>query len=159
VDAAPLLDALARAGRTLAVAESFTGGLLLDTLTHVPGASAVLRGGLVAYADDAKVRLLGVPRGVLATHGAVSEATARAMAAGVRDLFEADYGVATTGIAGPGGATPLKPLGLSHVAAASRGELHADATTHRGDRQHVKAAAVAQALVILGRLLDAEGIL
>jgi nicotinamide-nucleotide amidase len=96
---------------TVALAESCTGGLIGHRLTNVPGSSAYLRGAVVAYADEAKERLLGVRRATLAAHGAVSEETAAEMAAGARRAFGAALGLATTGIAGPGGGTPEKPVG------------------------------------------------
>ena len=105
-----LLRALAERKLTLAVAEGDTGGLLLQQLTAMPGSSAVVLGGVVAYADSLKCELLQVPRDLLQQHGAVSAEAARAMAAGVRQLAGADIGLATTGIAGPGGATVSEPL-------------------------------------------------
>jgi nicotinamide-nucleotide amidase len=109
---------LRRRGRTLAVAESCTGGLLAERVTSVPGASEYFRGGVVAYADAAKTALLGVPRELLEAHGAVSVMVARAMAEGVRERLGADLGVATTGIAGPGGGSERKPVGLVCLALA-----------------------------------------
>jgi nicotinamide-nucleotide amidase len=113
-------------GRTLAVAESCTGGLVAGKLTDVPGASSYFLGGVVAYANAAKVSLLGVPEPLLAAHGAVSEPVARAMAEGVRQRFGADLGLATTGISGPEGGSPEKPVGLVHLALADAAGSHAD---------------------------------
>src|SRR5207253_8703595 len=96
---------------TVALAESCTGGLVAHRLTNVPGSSAYVRGALVAYANSAKQDLLGVRRETLAAHGAVSEETAGEMAAGARRAFGASIGVSTTGIAGPDGGTPEKPVG------------------------------------------------
>jgi nicotinamide-nucleotide amidase len=112
--------------RTLAVAESCTGGVIAQELTEVPGASDYFLGGVVAYANEAKTRLLGVPAQLLAAHGAVSEPVARAMAEGVRERLGADYGLATTGIAGPTGGTPEKPLGLVHIALARAEGTHSE---------------------------------
>lgn len=109
---------LAEHGRTLATAESCTGGMIAELLTAVPGSSAYLRGGVVAYANAAKTTLLRVPEALLAEHGAVSEPVARAMAEGARARFGTDYAVATTGIAGPTGGTKEKPVGLVVVALA-----------------------------------------
>lgn len=105
---------------TLAAAESCTGGLVGHRLTNVPGSSVYFLGGIVAYADDAKERLLGVRHGTLYEHGAVSEATVREMAHGVRHALGADIGVAVTGIAGPGGGLPDKPVGLVWLALSAR---------------------------------------
>ena len=106
-------------GRTLATAESCTGGMIAELVTAVPGSSAVFRGGVVAYANEAKTALLGVPEALLSEHGAVSDPVARAMAEGARARFGADYAIATTGIAGPTGGTADKPVGLLYVALAT----------------------------------------
>lgn len=105
---------------TLAVAESCTGGLVGHRLTNVPGSSAYFLGGVIAYAYEAKERLLDVPHNTLYEHGAVSEETVRAMARGVRRALGADIGVAVTGIAGPGGGLPGKPVGLVWIALSAR---------------------------------------
>jgi nicotinamide-nucleotide amidase len=111
-------ELLSRRGRTLAVAESCSGGLISERITSVPGASDYFLGGVTAYANEAKTALLGVPEALLAAHGAVSEPVARAMAEGVRERFGADYALATTGISGPGGGSRDKPVGLVFVAFA-----------------------------------------
>jgi len=113
-----LAEELGARGLTLALAESCTGGLVADTITNVAGSSQFLLGGVVAYANEAKEKILGVPAETLAEHGAVSEEVARAMARGARRLLGADLGLGITGIAGPGGATPAKPVGLVHIAVA-----------------------------------------
>ncbi len=105
-------------GETLAVAESCTGGLIAESVTEVPGASECFLGSIVAYANEAKRALLGVPEALLAEPGAVSEQAARAMAEGVRERFGASYGLATTGISGPGGGSEEKPVGLVYLALA-----------------------------------------
>ena len=111
-----LVQALTAAGRTVAVAESCTGGMITARITDVPGASAVLLCGVCTYADRSKVDLLGVAKETLAAHGAVSEETALEMARGIRRRSGADIGLATTGIAGPAGGSPEKPVGLVYVA-------------------------------------------
>ena len=111
-----LLDVLRARRSTVAVAEGDTGGLLLELLTAVPGSSAVVLGGVVAYHDDLKRSMLGVPGELIGAHGSVSEEAAAAMAQGVRSATGASLGLATTGIAGPGGATATKPVGLAFVA-------------------------------------------
>lgn len=148
-EAVVVIEILSRRGQTLAVAESFTGGRILDALTDVPGASRVLRGGLVPYDNHWKVHHLDVREGDLVVHGAVSEEVAIAMAQGVRRRFETDYGLATTGIAGPTGATAAKPMGLSLVAVASTRRARADRRVHNGNRTDVKARAAQQTLRLL----------
>jgi nicotinamide-nucleotide amidase len=114
---------LRRRGRTVAVAESCSGGLLAQRFTSVPGASDYFVGGVVAYANETKTALLGVPEDLLEEHGAVSEPVARAMAEGVRERLAADFGLSTTGISGPAGGSEAKPVGLVCVALA-----HAEGT-------------------------------
>lgn len=117
---ARIVGELLRAGHLkLATAESCTGGLVGDLLTNVPGSSDYYVGGVVAYAYEAKTTLLGVPADLLMAHGAVSEETARAMAYGARDRLGADVSISITGILGPGGATPTKPVGLVYIALLS----------------------------------------
>lgn len=119
-----LCEALAERAATVCVAESCTGGLVQALLTGVPGASAVFRQGFVTYSDAAKENQLGVPRALLAEHGAVSRATAEAMALGAARASGAELALAVTGIAGPAGGTPEKPVGLVWFATVHRGEVH-----------------------------------
>lgn len=148
-----VLAGLRGRGETLAVAESCTGGLLGARLTDVAGASDVFRGGVVSYADAVKRGLLDVPAADLAAAGAVSEAVARAMARGARARLGADWSLAVTGIAGPGGARPGKPVGTLHLALAGPGgerhERHQAGWDRDGNRQF----AVRQALTLLWRCL------
>jgi nicotinamide-nucleotide amidase len=116
---------LANRGLTIATAESCTGGLIAERLTDVPGSSAYFLGGVVSYSNEAKTAMLGVPAAVIESEGAVSEASVRAMAEGVRERFGSDFGIATSGISGPGGGTPEKPVGLVWIALAT-----ADSATH-----------------------------
>jgi PncC family amidohydrolase len=140
---------------TLMVAESATGGLIQDTITSVPGSSAFYLGGVVAYADELKQRLLQVPARVLQQDGAVSEPTAAAMALGVRLLLDADFGLATTGIAGPTGGSPEKPVGLVYVAIAHRGfETITRKFTFTGSRTENKRHFGETALQLLVDTLD-----
>ncbi len=136
-------------GLTVATAESCTGGLLADTITDVPGSSGYMLGGVVAYADRVKERQLGVAAEMLATHGAVSVQVVRAMAVGVRERFEADLGVAVTGIAGPGGGTTAKPVGLTYVAVAGRAGVEVRRFVWAGDRGANKRSSVVAALELL----------
>ena len=145
-----VLKALADRHLTLAVAEGDTGGVLLDGLTAVPGSSAVVLGGVVAYHDDLKRTLLGVAPELLQRCGSVSAEVADAMAHGIRRVSGADIGVATTGIAGPGGATPLKPVGLAFVAAASAEVSLVREHQWQGDRHtNRRASAHAAAQLVL----------
>ena len=114
-----IVDRLTERGETLALAESCTGGFLAHRVTNVPGASAVFLAGFVTYANEAKERALSVDPALIRAHGAVSEEVARAMAEGARRLARADYALATTGIAGPGGGTEQKPVGTVFIALAS----------------------------------------
>jgi PncC family amidohydrolase len=106
-------------GLTLAVAESCTGGLISHRITDVPGSSAYYQGSVISYSNEVKERVLHVQRDTLERHGAVSEQAAREMAQGVRDVLYADVGLAVTGIAGPDGGTPEKPVGLVYIALAA----------------------------------------
>ena len=121
VGAAALLDRFRAAGLRLATAESCTGGLIAGLLTEIPGSSTVVERGFVVYSNDAKVELLGVPAETLAAHGAVSEATARAMAEGALKASRADVAVSVTGVAGPDGGSAEKPVGLVWFGCARRG--------------------------------------
>jgi PncC family amidohydrolase len=141
--------ALRRAGLTVAVAESCTGGLLGAVLTAVPGSSDYMRGGVIAYADDVKAEHLGVSRHLLVTHGAVSEEVARAMAHGARVRYGASTGVAITGVAGPGGESSSKPAGLVYVAVETLSVT--ECTRLHGDhgREENRSRAVHKALAML----------
>ena len=119
--AVELIERLRAAGLMLATAESCTGGLIAGLITSVPGSSDVLDCGFVTYSNDAKTRMVGVPPELIAGHGAVSEEVARAMAEGALKHSSADIAVAVTGVAGPGGGSVLKPVGLVHCAAARKG--------------------------------------
>ena len=139
---------------TLALAESCTGGLLAGRIASVPGCSAYFRGGIVAYANDVKTALLGVPRRLLAERGAVSEPTARRMADGARRRLRADVGVATTGIAGPAGGSAAKPVGLVFAAVAGPAGVVARRFDFAGGRAAVQSAACRAALGLLRQYLQ-----
>jgi PncC family amidohydrolase len=134
---------------TVSVAESCTGGLVGSRLTDVAGSSTYFLGGVVAYSNDAKVKLLGVRRETLAQYGAVSEQGAREMAEGVRRCFGTDIGLAVTGIAGPGGATKDKPVGLMWLALAAKESTQARSIRLAGDRLQNKAEAAEQLFSLL----------
>jgi nicotinamide-nucleotide amidase len=151
-------ELLADRGETLATAESLTGGLVGSTVTDVPGSSAYFDRGYVTYAYDAKREELGVARETLDEHGAVSGPVAREMAAGARDHADTTWGVSTTGIAGPGGGTAEKPVGLVYVGVAyaapwGTGEsfVRSVRAEFPGDRDAVKRASVERALAELVR--------
>jgi len=133
-------------GRTIALAESCTGGLVAGRLTHVPGVSQVFLEGLVTYGDAAKTRLLGVPEELLRTVGAVSEEVARQMAENVRERSGADLGVGITGIAGPTGGSPEKPVGTVHVAVATAARTTHTRLSLRGGREQIRGRAAQHAL-------------
>ena len=148
-----VLDAARTQGLSLATAESCTGGLVASRLTSVPGSSDVFRGGVIAYADDVKEHELGVGRSVLSQHGAVSAETARAMADGARARLGVDVAIAVTGIAGPGGATEDKPVGLVFLHAAGPDGEEARRIDLPGDREMIRGRAAAAALHLVRRLL------
>jgi nicotinamide-nucleotide amidase len=149
-----VLDLCRKRGLALATAESCTGGMVAERLTSVPGSSAAFLGAVVAYSDGVKARELGVPAEVLERHGAVSAQTAAAMAAGVRDRLGADVAVAVTGIAGPGGGTAEKPVGLVYLhVEGPEGQRSADFVLP-GDRDSIRRRATVTALHLVRRLLE-----
>jgi PncC family amidohydrolase len=131
---------------TLATAESCTGGLIAHRLTNVSGSSAYFLGGIVSYSNEAKAQLLGVGQGTLETQGAVSEATAIEMARGARRVFNADIAVSVTGIAGPGGGTPEKPVGLVWIGLSTHEGEQAQKFIWDQDREGNKAESAEAAL-------------
>lgn len=140
-------------GLTVAVAESCTGGLVADAITDVAGSSAYFAGGVVSYGNAAKETLLDVPSDVLAAHGAVSAQVARAMAIGARQRFQADVAAAVTGIAGPGGGSEAKPVGLTYVAVADEAGVDVRRYLWSGDRAANKASSAAAVLELLAERL------
>jgi PncC family amidohydrolase len=157
-DLAARLQAACIARRlTVATAESCTGGLVSHLMTEVPGSSACLRGGIVAYADDVKTGQLGVPADVLAAHGAVSAQVAVAMAVGVRARLGTDLGLGLTGVAGPEGGTEAKPVGLVYVAVAGAGPADVRRFLWSGDRSHNKLESARVALEMLLEHAEAAG--
>ena len=148
-----ILDDLRRRGLKLAAAESCTGGLVTAVLTEIAGSSDVVERGFVTYSNAAKHEVLGVPEAMLAEHGAVSEPVARAMADGALAHSGADVAVAVTGVAGPGGGTAAKPVGLVHFAAARRGGavLHRECRFGDIGRSEVRLASVREALQLISR--------
>jgi nicotinamide-nucleotide amidase len=150
-----LVTSYAAARLKLVTAESCTGGLVAAAITDVPGSSAVLERGFVTYSNEAKTEALGVSLDLLKTHGAVSGPVAVAMAEGALRHSRADVAVSITGIAGPGGATDTKPVGLVHLAVARSGRGTVEAVCHFGNpgRRQVREAAVRKALEMLAAAL------
>jgi PncC family amidohydrolase len=147
---------LTEQGLTIAVAESCTGGLIAHRLTNVSGSSAYFIGGVVAYANEVKEQVLGVSGETLAAHGAISEETARGMARGARRLFDTDLAISATGIAGPTGGTPQKPVGLVYVALAASDQELCQRHLWQGDRLENKRQTSEAALEMLRRYLEAR---
>lgn len=152
--AARVLDACRRRGLKVATAESCTGGLVAAALTEIAGSSDVVDRGFVTYSNAAKEAMLGVPHGVLERHGAVSQETAKAMAQGAIANSAADLAVAITGVAGPGGGSMEKPVGLVHFAAIARDgrQLHSEKRFGDIGRSRVRAHSVGEALAMLEAL-------
>jgi nicotinamide-nucleotide amidase len=149
---------LRAAGETIAVAESCTGGLLCARLTERPGSSEVVRGGLVVYSNEAKASLAGVDPALIAEHGAVSQEVAEALADGARARLDADVGVGVTGIAGPGGATPGKPVGLVWLSVSHRdGRRLTRSVMLPGGRADIRDRSTTIALHLVRRLLTRRG--
>jgi PncC family amidohydrolase len=140
-------------GKTIATAESCTGGKVGDMITSVPGSSDYFLGGIVSYSNDAKVSLLGVDTGALKADGAVSEMVARQMADGARERFGADVGISTTGIAGPGGGSAEKPVGLVFVAASTSDMSLCRRHVFAGARDDIKTRSANAALALALELL------
>jgi PncC family amidohydrolase len=139
---------------TVCAAESCTGGLIAEAITDVAGSSGYFAGSVVAYADAAKTGLLGIPAELIGAHGAVSAQVARAMATGARDRFAADLAVSVTGIAGPGGGTDAKPVGLTYIGLADEAGVDVRRFTWPGDRMTNRESSV---LAALEWLIDRAG--
>jgi nicotinamide-nucleotide amidase len=148
-------DLLRERRLTVSAAESCTGGLLLSRLTDVPGSSEYVERGVVCYSNRSKVEWLGVPESLLQEHGAVSEPVARAMATGIRERSATDVGIGVTGIAGPTGGTPEKPVGTVAVAVALGADVRVRTFRFIGARDHVKYQS-AQAAMNMLRLMLSE---
>lgn len=151
--ATTVLDALREARQTIAVAESCTGGMLGMRLTAIAGSSDVVLGGVIAYHNDVKVQQLGVRPQTLQDHGAVSEETAREMAGGARALLGSSVGVGITGIAGPGGGTPDKPVGTVCVAVDLEGDVRSFRASMVGDRHEIRQRGAQAALNLVRRMM------
>lgn len=144
--AARLGQELAAAGARLVTAESCTGGWVAQAVTSVSGSSVWFERGFVTYSNEAKLEMLGVERATLERHGAVSEETAREMALGALRHSRASVALAVTGVAGPGGGTPAKPVGLVCLAWATEGAVRSESRHYAGDRERVRRQSVERAL-------------
>jgi len=149
-------ELLKEMGLTLSLAESCTGGLIAHRLTNISGSSNYFLGGVVAYSNEAKEKILGVPHETLLRYGAVSEESAQAMAEGACRLFASDLALAVTGIAGPTGGTPEKPVGLVYIALAAEEEVRCERYIWKGDRLQNKAQSAEAALEMLIAYLGTE---
>ncbi len=155
-EAAKVVARLSQIGKTLATAESCTGGLIGKLMTDVPGSSAVYPGGVISYCNRVKHQLLGVSQALLDREGAVCAEVALQMAKGVQSVLGADYGVSTTGVAGPGSDSCGNPPGLVYVAAAGKGSAEVIELHLSGSRDTVRQEAAVAAFSLLLRLLDEE---
>ena len=153
-EAEALVDVLKARGETLACAESCTGGMLGAALTELPGVSSVFLGSAVTYCNDAKERILGVSHQTLLDHGAVSEETAREMAVGAMRAYGSDRAIAVTGIAGPGGATETKPVGLVYIAVTDGPRVVVSRNVFKGDRSDVRSQTVSVALTMMREMSE-----
>jgi len=153
-DAKALIEALKAKGLTMSAAESCTGGMIGCTITSEPGSSEVFLGSAVTYSNESKETILGVKSSTLAEHGAVSEETAREMVLGSVRVYGSDLAVAVTGIAGPGGATPDKPVGLVYIAVADGPRAIVSRNVFKGDRQSVREQTASEAMRMLRELAE-----
>lgn len=151
-----IVQTLQKQNYTVTTAESCTGGLLAGRILNVSGASAVYNEGYITYSNEAKHRLLGVSKKTLEKYGAVSEETAKEMAEGVAKAANADIGLSTTGIAGPGGGTPEKPVGLVYMACSIKGSTIVQKHIFQGNREENRNAAVETVLKLLQKCLENE---
>lgn len=152
-----LINRLRKHHLRITTAESCSGGLLAGALTDVPGASTVFDCGIISYSDQIKISLLGVDKGIIAKHGAVSVETACAMACGARELSQAEIALATTGIAGPGGGTKEKPVGLVYIALTDEQGSLTEKHLFSGNRAEIRRQTVDAALALLDNYLSKRG--
>ena len=155
-EAEALVGMLKARGKTLSTAESCTGGLIGAAVTSVPGSSEVYVGGAISYSNEVKESLLGVKAKTLAEHGAVSEETAREMVVGAMDRFRTGTAIAVTGMAGPGGATPTKPVGLVYIAVADGPRTVVCRNVFDGDRDAVREQTVSTACELMMELMEGK---
>lgn len=151
-----LKDVLEKKSLKIALAESCTGGLIANRITDVPGASDYFEAGVVSYSNKAKELLLGVPADIIVLKGAVSAETAQMMAQGIRKVAGVDIGLSVTGIAGPGGAVPGKPIGTVFIAIATRQNVFVSKYQFHGDRRQIKEQTADEALKLLIDCIEGE---
>jgi len=144
---------LVERGMMVSLAESCTGGQVMKYLSDVPGSSSYLAGGVVSYSNDLKINLLGIPRAIIEQYGAVSEQTARLMAEGIKNVTGTSIGIGITGIAGPGGGTEEKPIGLVYIAVAGETKTNCQRYVFPGQRAEVRTSATRAALNMLEQYL------
>lgn len=157
MDASVIVDRLASMNMTVATAESCTGGLIASSIVDIAGASDCFNEGYITYSNEAKMRNLSVKESTLMQYGAVSTQTAKEMAMGVRKKAHADFGIASTGIAGPGGGSPEKPVGLVYIACAYDDKCQVRQLNLSGDRSRVRHQAADEALQLLSDCIDEIG--
>lgn len=157
MDASVIVDRLASKNMTVATAESCTGGLIASSIVDIAGASDCFNEGYITYSNEAKMRNLSVKESTLMQYGAVSTQTAKEMAMGVRKKAHADFGIASTGIAGPGGGSPEKPVGLVYIACAYDDKCQVRQLNLSGDRSQVRHQAADEALRLLSDCMDEIG--
>ncbi|WP_405375206.1 CinA family protein [Pseudobutyrivibrio sp.] len=157
MDASVIVDRLASMKMTVATAESCTGGLIASSIVDIAGASDCFNEGYITYSNEAKMRNLSVKESTLMQYGAVSTLTAKEMAMGVRKKAHADFGIASTGIAGPGGGSPEKPVGLVYIACAYDDKCQVRQLNLSGDRSQVRHQAADEALQLLSDCMDEIG--
>ena len=153
-EALQLIEVLRSKGIRMSAAESCTGGMIGCMMTSISGSSDVFLGSAVTYSNESKERILGVSHQTLLDHGAVSEETAREMAKGAIDVYGSDVSLAVTGIAGPGGATPEKPVGIVYIAVADGPRTVVTKNIFEGDRQAVRKQTAVEALKLLKELAE-----
>lgn len=148
-----IAEDLQKKGKTLATAESCTGGMIGMEITSLPGSSSYYLGGVISYANEVKNKVLNVPKEELENYGAVSSQVAKSMASGARKTIGADFAIATTGIAGPGGATKDKPVGLVYIGIATEDEVFAYRNVFKGNRDEVRKQATITSFELLKKHL------
>lgn len=147
---------LSKKNLTLSICESCTGGMLGSIITEIPGSSKYFKGGIIAYSNEIKSKIIGVKNKTLKNFGAVSSQTAKEMALGLKRLTNSDIGISITGIAGPGGATKTKPVGLVYIGVIFKEKIKIKKNIFAGNRQQIRKKACEKALVLISKMLKGE---